>query len=151
MDLLRGSIRHVGDKKVLLNGEWLSDSLINAGQQQSVDYSMSLLVHTLAFEVKQEGFVQVLHNGGGHWVTISTLGCRNAVVEVFDSMCPVLTSALDWQIATLLCPPRTPSQSGTLMHVHSVCTHYLNYLPFTYAGTCNANNKMGLKIVAILH
>ena len=59
--------------------------------------------HTLAFDVMQEEFVQVLHNGAGHWVTISTISCQTAEIDIFDSMSLALTGALERQIAALLC------------------------------------------------
>ena len=98
------------DEKVLLNGGWLSDLLINAGQrliQRTYPHVCGLqdiaLGHTLAFDVMHGEFVQVLHTGKGHWVTISTIGCQAAEVDVFDSMCPALTGILQRQIAALLC------------------------------------------------
>lgn len=57
----------------------------------------------LAFDVMRGEFVQILHSGSAHWVCISTIGCGEAEVDVFDSMTPVLTDALKEQIASLLC------------------------------------------------
>ena len=100
----------VEDEKVLLDGGWLSDRLVNAGQRliQQAHSCVSgmqnvALGHTLAFDVMRGEFVQVLHTGKGHWVAISTIGCQAAEVDIFDSMCPVLTGALQRQIAALLC------------------------------------------------
>ena len=66
------------EKKTLLNGRWLSDTLINAGQElihQQFPHISELqdvaLGHTLAFSVMYNEFVQVLHNGEGHWVTLN--------------------------------------------------------------------------------
>lgn len=47
-------------------------------------------------------FVQILHTGRGHWVTISTIGCSEAEVDIFDSARPALNSSLENQIAALL-------------------------------------------------
>ena len=63
------------------------------------------LGHTLAFDVIQGEFIQVLHNGQGHWVTISTIGCQQAEVDVFDSLFAderELNKQLQSQIAALL-------------------------------------------------
>ncbi len=47
-------------------------------------------------------FVQILHTGRGHWVTVSTIGCQQAEVDIFDSASPALNSCLENQIAALL-------------------------------------------------
>ena len=85
------------DEKVLLNGDWLNDKLINAGQMlikesypQVYGFQDASLGQTLGFDVLTEEFVQVLHTGRGHWVTISTIGCSIAEVEIFDSMPPAI-------------------------------------------------------------
>jgi len=77
---------------VLLNGEWLSDVLVNAGQkliQQAHPHVHGLqdvaLGHTLAFVVMKGEFVQVLHSDKGRWVTVSTIGCQAAEIDMFDS------------------------------------------------------------------
>lgn len=93
----------------LLKGEWLNDSMINEGQrliQQEFPHLQGLqdvaLGHTMAFSVERGEFVQILH-AGGHWVTISTIGCGPAEVDIYDSSSPQLTSLLQQQIAALLC------------------------------------------------
>ena len=62
----------VRDEKVLLSGEWLTDSLVNAGQrliQQAHPHVQGLqdvsLGHTLVFNVIKGEFVQVLHTDAG--------------------------------------------------------------------------------------
>ena len=93
------------DEKVLLNGDWLNDKLINAGQMlikesypQVYGFKDASLGQTLGFDVLTEEFVQVLHTGRGHWVTISTIGCSIAEVDIFDSMPPAISSSLQNQI-----------------------------------------------------
>ena len=57
---------------------------------------------TMNFDVEPGEFVQILHNGHGHWLTISTVGNDHPQVEVYDSVyscCPTLCKA---QIAALL-------------------------------------------------
>ena len=61
------------------------------------------LGHNLAFDVPVGEFVQVLHTGRGHWVTILTIGYDNGEVNVFNSMAPALTGSLQNQTAALLC------------------------------------------------
>lgn len=36
-------------------------------------------------DVEPGEFVQILHNGAGHWVTISIIGQEHPEVQVFDS------------------------------------------------------------------
>lgn len=98
------------DREVLVTGGWLSDVLVNAAQTsiQAVHPSVSgfqdvSLGLTMAFSVMRKEFVQVLHTGGGHWLTISTLGCAAGEVDVFDSSSPHLSTSLKNQIAALLC------------------------------------------------
>lgn len=69
---------------------------------------------TLAFEIEAAEFVQVLHTGSSHWVTISTIGCAPGEENLFGSMPPAPTSDLKWQIAALL---STPFNSITLRYI----------------------------------
>ena len=59
----------------------------------------------LSFEIEAAEFVQVLHIGCGHWVTVSTIGCAPGEVDIFDSLPPATTCDLKWQIAALLATP----------------------------------------------
>ena len=101
------------DEKVLLNGEWMNDKLMNDGQMlikesypQVCDFQDVSLGQTLGFDVLTEEFVQVLHTGRGHWLTVSTFRCTSAEVDIFDSMPPAINSSLQNQIASLLCTKR---------------------------------------------
>ena len=96
-----------------------------------------------------EGFVQILHVGY-HWVTISTIGCVLGEVNVFDSSSsPVCTSALEEQIAALLC---TSSDTITLRYVsYAIIMLKVNNLQLHFAGTDNARDRMGVLIVVCLH
>ncbi len=98
------------DSFILLSGAWLTDTIIDEGQRlikkkYRIDGLQNIILgQTMAFEVmKQREFVQVLNTGKGHWITISTVGCKSSEIEVFDSMHPVLTNHVQKQIAVLLC------------------------------------------------
>ena len=54
------------------------------------------------FEVQSNEFVQILHNGHGHWLTISTVGVTHPEVSVYDSMYPTTSTHVKQQIASLL-------------------------------------------------
>ena len=97
------------NEQILLSGDWMTDSLINAGQQliqQAFPHVRGLqnvsLGHTLAFSVEQGEFIQVMHNGHNHWVTVSTIGCGPAEVDIFGSLTPALTGSMKRQIAAIL-------------------------------------------------
>ena len=58
--------------------------------------------NTMSFDIEPGEFVQILHNGHGHWLTISTVGNNHPQVQVYDSAyscCPTICRA---QIAALL-------------------------------------------------
>ena len=70
------------DRDVILDGEWLNDNIINAAQllmkhDQDLlpvgSLQNPLLGQTLAFDVISDESVQILHSGGNHWITISTV------------------------------------------------------------------------------
>jgi hypothetical protein len=98
------------DKHALANGDWLTDHLVDAGQKlikQAYNHNPGLqsvvLAHCLAFTVmKGKEFIQILHTGNHHWITISTIGCQSNEVDVFDSLHPVLTDQMQKQVAALL-------------------------------------------------
>ena len=72
---------------------WLSDPIIDASQlllkQQSMlpGFQVASVGMTQAFDIQQQGFIQILHNGFGHWLTISTIGATSpSEVFVYDSL-----------------------------------------------------------------
>lgn len=109
------------DRDALLSGDWLTDHLVNEGQRliKKKYHANGLqdvsLGNTLAFNVMgREKFIQVLHTGKSHWITISNIGCQSNEMDVFDCMHPVVTSRLQMQIAALLC---TKEKSVTVRYV----------------------------------
>ena len=100
------------DQSRVTGGEWLNDKLITAFQKllkQQFPHLSGLqdvsLGQTLSFEIEAAEFVQVLHTGRSHWVTVSTIGCAPGEVDIFDSLPPAPTCDLKWQIAALLATP----------------------------------------------
>ena len=109
-------------KEVLLcDDAWLNDQLIDKAQNllkhqfphvgglQSV-----LLGQTSTFSVETGEFVQILHVGRNHWITISTIGCCHACVKVYDSLCPSSDARLCQNVSSLLA---TNNASITLQYV----------------------------------
>ena len=88
-----------------------------------------ILGRTLAFNIEPNEFVQILHTGKGHWVTISTIVCTAGEVNVFDSFPPAtMTNLLD-EIAAILCTPKKKSRSTTLMCYCGKGFRTLEYFP----------------------
>ena len=99
------------DKEIVLNGEWLTDSIIHAAQLLiKNDHTLlplgslqdPILGKTLSFDVATEESVQILHSGGNHWVAISTVGTEHPQVHVYDSLYRVLPFTTCEQVAALL-------------------------------------------------
>ena len=74
------------DRDITLNGEWLNDNIINAAQclmkhDQDLlpvgSLQNPLLGQTLEFDIISDESVQILHSGGNHWITISTVGTKH--------------------------------------------------------------------------
>lgn len=71
---------------------------------------------TMSFEVEPGEFVQILHNGAGHWITISTVGTNHPEVQVFDSLYTTCPSECKAQIAAMLA---TEHSSLKLKHMNA--------------------------------
>ena len=98
------------DRDILLNpAGLLNDSIIDAAQKllkqafpalsglQSVCCGL-----TMNFDIEPSEFVQVIHNGRGHWLTISTIRTSRPDIHVYDSMYPSAGTFVKAQIAALL-------------------------------------------------
>ena len=89
---------------------WLNDKIMD-GAQKLLRYvnpavpglqSVTLGV-TCDFDIQTGEFLQVLHDGAGHWLVISTIGVKHpAEVYVYDSMYSSASPSLQMQIASLL-------------------------------------------------
>ena len=112
------------DKEILLStAAWLNDDIINASQTLLKkanpvmtglqDVSLDL---TLNFTVESHEFIQILHNGRGHWLVVSTVGVEHPEVQVFDSLYSSSSTSVKTQVAALLATDR-PSISMSFMDV----------------------------------
>ncbi|CAH3041503.1 unnamed protein product, partial [Porites lobata] len=84
------------------------------------------------FPVMRQEFVQVLHTGGLHWVTVSTIGCKgNNKVNLYDSLYHGISPQNEEQIASLLfvdnaehievsIPPVVQQTNGTDCGVYAI-------------------------------
>ncbi len=101
---------YIEEKKILLEGGWLSANFITAVQRLLKDSYLNIgglqppiWGETLTFEVQRGKFVQVLNVYGSYWITISNLLCSSGVVAVYDSKpdC-MLSNQTKRQIASIL-------------------------------------------------
>ena len=119
------------DKCTLESGGWLNDRLINAGQvlikkqfSHVSGFQDVCLGKTLTFAVEHKAFVQVLHTGGDHWVTVSTIGCKPGEICLYDSLARKPSKDLEAQIAALLC---TKERSITIRYIQSLSHMYVAF------------------------
>ena len=99
----------MADKAILEGSNWLTDDIVNAAQTMLAE-QFSIMTGfqntnagmTMTFAIEPDEFIQILHDGGGHWVMISTIGTKHPEVRMYDSLYCSLSSALKHQIAALL-------------------------------------------------
>eukprot|EP00731_Ephydatia_muelleri_P028804 Em0020g448a len=95
---------------ILESNKWVDDVLINASQfllhsqYGRSGFQATTLAYNLRFDVMRE-FIQILHNGEDHWVTISTIGLPSGHVNVFDSLYDTCNNFIIEQICAILCTP----------------------------------------------
>ena len=104
------SLTHHDREVVASRTGWLNDNVIAAAQMLMLQYFPNMaglqppaLQKVFAFQVHSGEFVQIINVGNKHWCVVSTVGCDNGVVEVYDSLytsIPVKTIRL---IASLVC------------------------------------------------
>ena len=77
------------DMKDITTNHMLSDTVIHSVQKMITGVSGlqdPILGQNLSFCVVKESFVQILHDGDVHWLTVSTFGCSEGEVCLLDSM-----------------------------------------------------------------
>ena len=79
---------------------WQHNSRHNLVRQAS--NVLDLEVQSHYFEVESDKFVQILHNGHNHWLTISSVGTTPGQILVYDSMYPSSWQGTKQQIACLM-------------------------------------------------
>ena len=61
---------------------------------------------TLAYDVLRGGFIQIVHDGFGHWLTISTIEATSSTeVFIYDSMYASMSTNVKQQIAAIMARP----------------------------------------------
>lgn len=97
------------DRQILLSPVgWLTTSLISAAQillrEQSgakTGLQDPRLAQSMGFKVVSGDFVQIVHNGFGHWLIISNIG-SNGGAEIMVSLHPSINTFVKKQIAAML-------------------------------------------------
>ena len=86
---------------------WLNDNLVSAAQtllkkqSQVPGLQCTALGCTMAFNIQCGEFVQVLHDGHEHWLTVSRVGATEEIL-VYDSMYQSIGTFTKKQIAAIL-------------------------------------------------
>ena len=101
------------DKSILQSTEWLNDELINASQKVlatqfkpkfgDAGFQASTIGLCGTYTIETGEFIQILHNGADHWLTITTIGTSHPEVLVYDSLCSTVPEKVKSQISSLLC------------------------------------------------
>lgn len=90
-----------------------------------------LLGQNLSFKASEGELVQVLHSGGNHWLTVSTVGVKATnVIRIYDSLGTSLPSQTRRQIANLM---KTTENSITIEYANVqvkllLNIHCINYI-----------------------
>ena len=99
------------DQHILLHpAGWMTASIIAAAQSMLKDQHRGIgglqdpsLAQSMRFRIESGKFVQVMHNGFGHWLTVTNIGAdSDSEVMVYDSLYPSIGTFVQKQIATLL-------------------------------------------------
>ncbi len=99
------------DKDCIIKGKWLNDKIVYAamllmkhdkdllpvGSLQDPLYGQDL-----SFQAAEGQSVQILHSGGNHWITVSTIDTTHNTVRVYDSLYSQLPWTTKEQIAALI-------------------------------------------------
>ena len=133
------------------NNCWLNYRFINAAQGLLKVYGIpdlknTLLGITLTFDVvRRDEFVQALHAGGDHWLTVSIIGCVYLTVKVYDSLFTHVSKSTMEQISALLvsCEPAITLQFMNADHQQNTSDCGLWHLSRT--ALCVGEDPQGLQ------
>ena len=105
----------------------------------------------MTFAIEPDEFIQILHDGGSHWVMISTIGTKHPEVRMYDSLYCSLPSALKHQIAALLATKEKCSQVVTTveylqLHLPQLCAVATHLASSSFIrGPCDATSFIALR------
>ena len=111
------------DREILLSPTGLlTDNIIDAAQMllrqafPALSGLQSVICGLTNFDIESAEFAQIIHNGQGHWQTISTIGTSHPDIHVYDSMHPSAGTLVKAQTAALL-HTESPVIGLKFMHV----------------------------------
>ena len=88
---------------------WLDDTVIHQAQvflrQQNpnVDGFQRLTLGPWRnFNVVTSDFIQILHTGNSHWVCVSSIGCPEGQINLYDSLYNIIATEVEEQMKSLL-------------------------------------------------
>ena len=77
----------MADKAILDGSDWFTDDIMNAAQTMLADqfnittgFQNTNAGMAMTFAIEPDEFIQILHDGGAHWVMISTIGTKHPEV-----------------------------------------------------------------------
>ena len=81
------------DMDILLHPRaWLNGNIIHAAQVLLKNQAPMVgglqepsKGHVCSCDIKQGEFVQILHDGHGHWLMVSTVGAKNGEIHIYNS------------------------------------------------------------------
>ena len=114
------------DKEIILQGLRLTDNHMNASQKLLKKQFASIegLCNTLKVTIKCytawiPNYLQILHSRGDHWITLTTIGCSDNHIFVFDSLYDNVDDATKNAVDRIFtgshlsyCTPPVPKQQG---------------------------------------
>ena len=98
------------DQSEVLKDRMLGANVVNVSQNHlkaqfdniSGFEDTSLGPHLAFTPVKQDSFIQILHDGDKHWVCVSNIGCTGGTVRLFDSIFTGIKRSIVRQIASII-------------------------------------------------
>ena len=104
------TLTHDDRKMVVSPTGWLTDSVVTAAQMLILQHFPSMsglqpptLQAVSAFQVHSGEFVQIVNIRNKHWCVVSTVGCDNGVINVYDSLYSSVSTKTVHLIASMIC------------------------------------------------
>ena len=125
----------MSDKNDLLRGRWLNDKILDAAQSLLKRQSnmpgleSTLCGQTLTYSIQTGEFVQILHTGSDHWVTISTIGTKHPTVNLYDSKYDYANNKLQAQVASILHTDKSEINLRYMIIKNSLDLPIVDYFP----------------------
>ena len=102
-------VLHESDREIIETSTgWLNDKIIDASQKllaQHFPLTSGLEPPTLeqinGFRAHTDNFIQTLNIGNNHWIVVSTVGCPQGTVNVYDTMHTELRNIPSSTISTI--------------------------------------------------